>query len=200
MILTRNTLLERAKDPSNKLAWNDFVQVYSRFIYMIVRSLGINQVDSEDITQNTLIKIWKYIPQYQYRPEHARFRTWVGKIARSQAMDYLRKLQSQNNLVEALQHENAVEDSYQMSSPEIDASIEGQWKIYVANLALKNLQSKFSNNAICAFEMYSKGKTVGEISDALAVKPDSVYKYISRVRFNLIQEVQRIENEYDAKI
>ena len=39
---TRLTLIQRAQNPDDELAWNEFVEVYKNYIYVIIRQMGIN--------------------------------------------------------------------------------------------------------------------------------------------------------------
>lgn len=50
------------------------------------------QSDAEDITQETFLKAWKNIRRYSSTT--ARFKTWLMRIARNTAIDYLRKRKS----------------------------------------------------------------------------------------------------------
>lgn len=53
-----------------------------------VRFVG-SERDAEDIAQETFLKAWKHLRRYH--PGTARFKTWLMRIARNTAVDYLRK-------------------------------------------------------------------------------------------------------------
>ena len=48
-----------------------------------------NSSDAEDISQESFLKVWKNLKRYS--SEHARFKTWLMRIVRNTAIDYLRK-------------------------------------------------------------------------------------------------------------
>ncbi|MEI7720314.1 MAG: sigma-70 family RNA polymerase sigma factor [bacterium] len=54
----------------------------------VVRFVG-NKEEAEDIVQETFLKAWKSIKKYE--PKTSKFKTWIMRIARNTAIDYLRK-------------------------------------------------------------------------------------------------------------
>lgn len=53
-----------------------------------LRFIGDSQ-EAEDVVQETFLKAWK--SARQYKPESSKFKTWLLRIARNSAIDYLRK-------------------------------------------------------------------------------------------------------------
>ena len=56
---TRQSLLIRAKDPTDEEAWAEFVKYYEKFIFHLLHRLNINADDFNDLVQEVLIKLWK---------------------------------------------------------------------------------------------------------------------------------------------
>ncbi|MGC9602740.1 MAG: sigma-70 family RNA polymerase sigma factor [Minisyncoccia bacterium] len=54
----------------------------------VVRFVG-NAEEAEDITQETFLKAWKSLKKYDSRS--SKFKTWLFRIARNGAIDFLRK-------------------------------------------------------------------------------------------------------------
>ena len=48
---TRQSLLMRAKDPTDEEAWADFVKYYERFIYHLLHRMNLKADDFEDMVQ-----------------------------------------------------------------------------------------------------------------------------------------------------
>ena len=84
-----------------------------------------------------------------------------------------------------------------VNTPEIDQIVSKEWELFLSNTALENVSKHFSPNALTAFEMFAKGMKVNEISEKLAVKADSIYKYISRIKVKLVEEIQSLQRELD---
>ncbi len=74
-------------------ALDELIYKYTGSVYGFVRKLVHVSTEAEDITQETFIKMWKKIDQYDTRYN---FKTWLFTIARNSAIDYLRK---QKNVV-----------------------------------------------------------------------------------------------------
>lgn len=60
-----------------------FASVY-RFIIRLVR----DAVVAEDLTQDTFVKVWRYLPEYDKEEE---LKNWIFTIARNTTLDWLRK-------------------------------------------------------------------------------------------------------------
>src|SRR3974390_42366 len=70
-------------------AFTLLVQRHLKTVYsFVVRFVGDEQ-EAEDIVQETFLKAWK--SARHYRAEASRFKTWILRIARNTAIDYLRK-------------------------------------------------------------------------------------------------------------
>ncbi|MDO8555207.1 MAG: RNA polymerase sigma factor [bacterium] len=61
---------------------------YLKPIYGFVFSIAKNTQDSEDIAQETFVKMWKNIKKYD---KEQVFKTWLFTIAKNTTLDYLRK-------------------------------------------------------------------------------------------------------------
>jgi RNA polymerase sigma-70 factor (ECF subfamily) len=68
--------------------FNLLVRKYQKQIYWHVRRIVIDHDDSDDVVQNTFIKIWKNI--YKFREESKLF-TWIYRIATNEALNFLKR-------------------------------------------------------------------------------------------------------------
>jgi len=195
--LTRHTLLQRAQQKSDYEAWEELIGLYRRYIYVIIRSMGINESDTEDVLQLTTIELWKYLPKYQYDPEKAKFRTWVAQITRNQVISFVRRQKAYANKLDRAQEELQNNNLKEIHASELDGLINKEWEIFVTNSAMQNITRHFSEKALKAFELFSKGMSVNDISELLTVKADSIYKYISRIKLKLIEEIKNLQEDLD---
>jgi RNA polymerase sigma-70 factor (ECF subfamily) len=75
----------------NQKAYGELLKRYRDSIYFLVLRMSGNKSDAEDLTIETFGKAFKNI--FQYEPYFS-FRTWLIKIATNNAIDFLRKRQS----------------------------------------------------------------------------------------------------------
>jgi RNA polymerase sigma-70 factor (ECF subfamily) len=72
-------------------AFRELMGRYMRQIFNFARQYSKTNEDAEDITQDTFLKVWKYIGRYaEGRP----FKPWLYTIARNTALDFLKKKRS----------------------------------------------------------------------------------------------------------
>ena len=80
---TRQTLIARARDPSDSQAWDEFVHYYAGFIRMVLVQLHAPPDDLDDLSQTILLKLWQSLSTVELGRDHARFRTWLGTVIRN---------------------------------------------------------------------------------------------------------------------
>lgn len=193
---TRQSLLLRAKDPTDHQAWEEFVHYYSQFIRMILHKMNFRGSDFGDIEQEILVKIWKNLPKFEINKERTNFRIWLSKLIRSTVIDYIRKSSSYN----ARQNKAAefqVQESSLITQPELDTIVEHEWINYLTKAALENIREVFSEKTIRAFELSLAGKNSREIGEELQISHESVRTLKNRVKFRLIKEIEHLREELE---
>jgi RNA polymerase sigma-70 factor (ECF subfamily) len=193
---TRLTLIQRAQNPNDEMAWNEFVEVYKNYIYVVIRQMGIKDKDCEDILQQVLIKLWKKLPDFEYGKNKSKFRTWLGVITHSTTVDFFRKQSSQNRRLEDATREQ-VAHLNTIDKPEIEEMAEREWRLYITNLAMANIEQFFSGKAIDVFKMSMKGQSNEKISSDLEIKIDTVYILKNRVKKRLTDEIKQLKSLYE---
>ena len=68
--------------------FNLLVRKYQKQIYWHVRRIVIDHDDSDDVVQNTFIKIWKNINKFR---EESKLFTWIYRIATNEALNFLKR-------------------------------------------------------------------------------------------------------------
>ncbi len=193
---TRRTLLVRAQDQNDELAWEEFTAYYQDFIVIILRKMGMNPNYLDDIVQETLIKIWKGLTRFDLKDEKSKFRAWLKTVIRNTAYTCYNKQKKHH--IQNTTLENIEEPSSQ-SDEKIDQLIEKEWDHYVYNMAMKNIKGLFSERALVVFDLFLDGKSIEDISQQVGIKENSVYKLKNRVKARLKQEVDRISQELEPQ-
>jgi RNA polymerase sigma factor (sigma-70 family) len=107
-------ILDNLKDPSTKeLAFRFLISKYKERLYWHIRKIILNHDDTDDVLQNTFIKIWSGIDSF--RAESSLF-TWLYRIATNESITFLnhRKRKMMSGLVDGNEYliENLESDSY----------------------------------------------------------------------------------------
>lgn len=189
--VTRKTLLMRAKNRNDQDAWEEFVEVYRRFIFHVLNRMNVNENDFDDMVQEVLIRLWEKLGSYD--PEKARFRSWLSFVIRNIVINSFRK---KNLHVEKLeQFSDSL--STKSSKSEVEKMIEREWKMHVSNMALTTIKELFSGKAVQVFEMSLQGLDNAQISVQLGIGQNSVKVLKSRVKSRYMAEVQRLITEFE---
>jgi len=190
---TRATLIMRVQDQHDEASWEEFVRVYRRYIYAIIRSMNISESDTEDILQQVLINLWNSLPKMDYK-KIKRFRSWLSTVTKNCVTDFIRKRMRDTNRVKKAKDDETIVYLSSIRLPEIEEIAEREWEIHLTNLALENIEPLFSGKAVKAFRMSLEGKEIDEIAIELGVKENSVYRLKNRVKDRLIREIVHLRN------
>jgi RNA polymerase sigma factor (sigma-70 family) len=191
--VTRQTLLQRARNPDDHQAWEEFISYYKSFIQALIYKLKFSGKDTEDLTQVILLNLWKDLGKYDN--EKASFRNWMGAVIRNTTLNYYRKQASVAKRTEEQRELTHFIDSTPES--ELDLLIEREWKTYISELALIKMKSLFSGNAIEVFDLSLQGLSTDEIAEKLGLKTDSVYVLKNRVKKKFMEEVRALVTELE---
>ena len=91
---TRQSLLVRLREQCDEDAWEQFVAHYRHYIYAVIPRMNVEHHDALDVQQEVLLKIWKKIPEYEYRQDKPLFRSWVATVTRNAVLSFIRKRHS----------------------------------------------------------------------------------------------------------
>jgi RNA polymerase sigma-70 factor (ECF subfamily) len=81
------SLINRLKQEDTKrLAFHELVKLYQEKLYWHVRKIVISHDDTDDVLQNTFIKVWKNIETFR---EESGLYTWLFRIATNDALTFL---------------------------------------------------------------------------------------------------------------
>ncbi len=147
-----------------------------------------NRMDAEDITQETLIKIWENLGKFKMSSAKA----WIMKTTHNLCIDFLRKRNRINGneiLFKYDDEENLIDnvapDNYEDNFPDVLTTeiIEG---------AIESLPYKLRS----VFVLYElEGLKYREIANTLDIPVNSVKVYLLRARKELQKQLRKIKSE-----
>jgi len=189
---TRLTLVDRARDPNDSQAWDEFTDYYASFIRMVLMQLQAPMDDLEDLSQTILVKLWQNLSTVELGRDHARFRTWLGTVIRNTFYTHCSQAASRKRREASA----AVAD---VTAPDIEDIIESEWRKHIIALVVERLNASFSGKAMDVFTMTLDGKSVDDIASALELTKDSVYVLRNRVQSRFRKEARQLRSylEFD---
>lgn len=82
-------IVKGARIPGKEeLSFNQLVLKYQERLYWHIRKIVISHDDTDDVLQNTLVKVWKSLPEF--RSESGLF-TWLYRIATNESLTLLKQ-------------------------------------------------------------------------------------------------------------
>jgi RNA polymerase sigma factor (sigma-70 family) len=109
----RNLIAELKQENTRDLAFHRLVKLYQERLYWHIRKILLNHEDTDDVLQNTFVKVWKSIGNFR---EESSLYTWLYRIATNEAITFLnskkrRSLLPLNDVSDYLM-ENLTSDPY----------------------------------------------------------------------------------------
>jgi RNA polymerase sigma-70 factor (ECF subfamily) len=86
---TRASLLVRLRDPHDKEAWGQFVQLYAPVVYGFARKRGLQDADAADLMQEVFRSVAGAAGRLDYDPKRGSFRGWLYTITRNKIFTFL---------------------------------------------------------------------------------------------------------------
>jgi len=102
-------ILALFKDKQNReKAFNLIVQRYKERLYWHIRKIVLDHEDTDDVLQNTFIKVWGKLGDFRQESE---LFTWIYRIATNEALGFLRK-KKRRQLLASENFEGNKQESY----------------------------------------------------------------------------------------
>lgn len=182
-----SVLIKKAKN-GNKGAFNILVNKYYTRVYASLFSFTKSKEDSEDLAQQTFVKIWQQL--HSFRGESAFF-TWVYRIAINLAKNYVASSGYKKQKINTSIDESEIEIN----------SFEDLESIVIHNQSLRDINNyinKMPESLKTAFTLREvEGKSYEEISIITDTPIGTVRSRIFRARESIIEymNTEIINNE-----
>src|SRR4051794_14003852 len=190
---TSPTLLARLRnDPSNAAAWDEFVEHYGRHIYRWCRQWGLQVADSEDVTQEILLKLGRKLRDFAYDPDSS-FRGWLKTVAHHAWRDFVDERKGTRafaggQISDLLESVEAREDLIHKLEEAFDHELLETAKIQVRLRVAPHTWEAFQLVAI-------EGRPAAEVAANLHMQIAMVYVAKSKVQKMLQEEIQKLEED-----
>lgn len=203
--LTRSSFLRQlASDGPGSEVWNELSQRYGELVFRWCRRWGASAADAEDLTQETLLRVYQNIQSYQHSGPFS-FRGWVRTVARTTWLMLLR-YRSRRPVLVSLQQPASGSDSgeefavdlsemHQQLSQEAEQLEQRE----LLDVALKRIRARAPASMWQAFELLTfGGYAAEEAAGMLGVSRATVYLWNTRIRQLLAVEITGLESAESA--
>ncbi len=193
---TRATLIERVKRKYDEEAWKEFADIYKRYLYAVIRNLGMSEHDTQEVHQKVMVTLWEKLPSLD-TGEIRRFRSYLAGIAKNEVRQLIRSRERRQSRDMRSLETSDTDYLQSIRLPEIEAIAEEEWKVHLTNLAFQNIENEFSKKAIQVFRLSIEGANPDEIANRVGIGRPSVATLKARVKARFFMEIERLKEELD---
>lgn len=103
-----------AKDPKEReRAFRIILKTYQERLYSLIKNMVHSHEDTDDILQNTFVKVHKYLPAFQNKSS---LYTWIYRIAINESLRFLAQNKAQQRVIASAFNRANVPHAYEMDS------------------------------------------------------------------------------------
>lgn len=196
LIATRTTLLERLKDWKDDSSWQEFFNVYSKLIRGVAIKSGLTNSEAEEVVQETMVAVAKYIPKFKYNRKVGSFKHWLLNMSRWRICDQFRRRQMlavplPNDLVAETKLLSILVDE---KSVNFDEFWEDEWQKSVLDAAIKKVKTSLDAEKYQIFDfLVNKQWTPEKVAKSFGVSLNQVYLAKHRVTELIRAEVEHLK-------
>jgi RNA polymerase sigma-70 factor (ECF subfamily) len=186
---TRKSLLLRAQ-AGEQHAWKDLTDLYRPLIVGWLKRQGVATRDIDDLSQDILLSVVKYLPTFEHSGRPGAFRSWLRTIVCSRTIDYWR---AQDAGTQASGASDAAAALQQIEDPHSD--LNRRWDEehdrYVLGCLLDLVEEEFEPATLQAFRRLTlDGVSGAAAAEELGLTVPAVYMAKSRVLKRIRQEAE----------
>jgi RNA polymerase sigma factor (sigma-70 family) len=187
---TRPSLLVRLRDPMDKRAWGEFVEIYEPLVRQLARRRGLQDADAADLVQEVFRSVAAAIERYDPDPAKGSFRGWLSTIARNLIVNLLEAQRRHPRGTGDSQVRQLLEAQPAPDSEE-SALFDTEYRRRLLHWAAERVRDEFPETAWQAFWRTGvQGQSAEEAARGLGLTVGTVYQYKSRVVARLRREIE----------
>ncbi|EDM29618.1 probable ECF sigma factor [Lentisphaera araneosa HTCC2155] len=193
---TRRTLILRVKDQYDEKAWEEFAEIYSRYIYAIIRNMNISANHADDILQQVMMKLWKRLPHMD-TDEIRRFRNYLSKCTKNCVLTFIEKRKGILERESKACTDASVSYLNNIKLNDIEEISQREWQIHITHLAFEELEKNYPKESIDVLRLALEGFNVDEITERLDLDLKKVYNLRFRMKERFANEVNKLRCELE---
>ncbi len=193
---TSHSLIARVKDLADGAAWTEFLAIYRPVVYRMARRRGMQDADSQDLTQRVFLAISLAIDRWKPGPDGPPFRAWLLTVTRNAITKALSRApldrgtgSSSVMVLLAAEHAN---------DPETSAELLIESRREALRWASDQICPEFNELTWRLFwETSIQGRSVADVVASVGCSPGTVYTARFRVLQRLKEKVQEVSQQWD---
>jgi RNA polymerase sigma-70 factor (ECF subfamily) len=173
---TDQTLVEALLNPKTQNeAYRKLIHTYQKPLYFHIRSIVLNHDDTDDVLQNTFVKIFRHLKDFKHE---SKLYTWMYRIATNESLTFIAQRAKKNQTTSLEIQEKAV------ANLQSDVYFEGQ----EIELKLQNALATLPEKQALVFKMkYFQELKYEELSEILETS-------VGALKASYHHAVKKIEN------
>lgn len=192
--VTRATLLLKIRDPADRIAWNDFVQLYAPLIHAYGLRRGLQDADSADLVQEVLGRVSRSMPRFEYDRTRGTFRGWLLTVTRNEIRKMAERKPRQAIGSGDTQMHGFLEQAEEPPASDSEWDHEYHWRAFL--WAAERVKPEFRENTWHAFWRTVVGsEDSSQVASDLKLSLGAVYIARSRVTARIKQELESTLDE-----
>ena len=189
---TSKTLLDKIAS-GDEISWDEFYLKYAPIVKALAQFKGLNAADADDVCQQVMMQFFKQSKTFKFDPDIARFRTYFGRIVNAKIINYFRRKENKEVLVDDVMPDIPVD-------PEIEAIYMSEWRKTLLIEAQQKLKERVAPETYQAYELYAvQGRPVEKVAAYLDCSVNQVYQAKKRC-FAMMREILLAMNEQDSEL
>lgn len=162
-------------------AFRTLVETFQGFVYSIAFRFTRDEVEAEDLTQETFIRLWKNLNRYN---AEFKLKTWLGKIVTNLALDHLKSGRRKNEKMRV-----AMQADMNAQSPEQPDTI---WNAIELQQLVLRLSEQLKPKQRAVFVLRDLEQlNVDEVCEILGMSAGNLKSNLYYARMNIKTELEK---------
>ena len=202
---TRQSLLERLRDPSAERAWEDFYEMYWGVIVRYSQKQGLDEASAYDVLQETMVVLMRKLPEFEYNPSKGKFRNFLLTVVHRKGLSAMRRKARRPEV--SIDSVRDADDSPMVERLEDDNVVlpheimESQWRESMQEEALRRVRDdpRVKERTFEVFRSYViDGEPAPLVAQQFEIKENAVYQVKDRMIKRLEQEISKLVGEIEG--
>lgn len=198
--VTRQSLILRVKNPTDKDAWTEFWVLYEPLLRRYCRRLELKENEEGDLINDLYLKLRELLPRFDLDHSRGQFRGWLRRVTDNTVRDFYRR---RKRAARQFADEEQIPDRWGEDG-DSETIREKEWQHQIDLLVIERVKEEFAHRRttwLCFEKSTLGGIPAKEVASELGIKKhNTVYVYAKRV-VDRIRELRReYDQEYDPEV